>query len=280
MRDINQATYLIAAQEADVEAIHHMLSVTLAEPLRNIYNQSPKLPERSFEDTIDDFLLFLYHGPEYMRNAGLPPFSLLLRIEHCSSLYQWVTSAYRIRLRQTLGIGKPALSLDDTDFQIQSTGLLTDDMQDNEDDEKRHELCNAIAICISQSDPLGRFLILRWLLTVLEPERAIPQATMAKAVGITHSNYRVSTKRQKDRLHRIMETHHSKSIPTTDAATIAIRNNLVCNSDCLYDCLTGYYDQCIAELPQSAEIEQIRNRLSLDAGRRLHDTEHPEPSVQ
>lgn len=280
MKDMNQATYLIAAQEADVEAIHHMLSVTLAEPLRNIYNRTLKSGMQSFEDTIDDFLLFLYHGPKHMSDAGLPPFSLLLRVEHSSSLYKWVTSAYRIRLRQTMGTGSSTLSLDNTDFQIQSAGLLPDNMLDNENEGKRHELCDAIAICISQSDPLGRFIILRWLLTVLEPDKAIPQAPMAKAIGITHSNYRVSTKRQKDRLRHTMETQHSKSMPPTDAATIAIRNNLICNSNHLYDCLTGYYDRCIAELPQSAEIEQLRNRLSQDAGHMLHDPEHPESSVQ
>ncbi len=265
MKDTNQTTYLIAAEEADIETIHHMLTVTLREQLLGIFNSTAKSPILTFQDSLDDFLLFLYYGPAYMQEAGLRPFSLLLRVEHSSSLYQWVKSAYRIRLRQTAVSGRRTLTEPDDSISLEVTS-----------EDERHELCNAMAICISESGNIGRFIILRWLLTVLEPDRAIRQEPMAKAAGISHANYRVSTKRQKDRLKQTLKKVRTSVSHKQDRPASELYEDLYTNFDCLYDCLLRHYDMCIAGLPQADRITELRKRLSQESGRTLHQDEgHP-----
>lgn len=262
MKDTIQAVFLKAAREARTDVVHSILSGHLSPVLRSVFRSTNRV-EQTFEESIDDLLLFLYHGPDYMQKAGLPPYSILTQIRSPSSVFSWIASTYRIRLLQTNSRLMPALTFPaaaETAGQ-ESCGY------------SREELCDAIARCINDCNPTGRFLILRWLLTVLEPGNAIPQAPMAEAAGMTPANYRVATSRSKARLARLLQRRHAGSLePDTGSDEMSAR--LQDGFDNLYDCLLFYYDDAVAGLPNSRQVSRLLALLEKEAGRRLHEKKY------
>lgn len=262
MTDTSQTAFLNAAREARTDIVHHTLSHTLAPMLKSIFDRTNHSPITSFEDSINDFLLFLYHGPEYMRKACMPPFSILAKIGKESSVFSWIASAYRIRLLQMNGMPFPAGKVEYTE--VQADGETPADCS--------YDLCHAIALCVQSCNPTGRFIILRWLLTVLEPGNAIPQSPMAEASGLSPVNYRVMTKRRKEQLSAILQQCRSGTHMSLDKRFRQMELDLNANLDNLYGTLLRYYDDCISELDGSAQIRKLIGELSQEAGHQLHST--------
>lgn len=256
MKDTIQATFLNAAREARTDLIHQILSDSLAPMFRTIFSRTNRT-DQTFEESLDDFLLFLYYGPEYIRKAGLPPYSIILRIRKPASVFSWLASAYRIRLLQTNATLKPPVFYSAADCSDSSACSCK-------------ELCDAISKCIQDCSPTGRFLVIRWLLTALEPSNAIPQKHIADAVGITPANYRVCTSRCKSRLSTLLQKRR-KAVFSLKSEYKSLSEYLQSHSDTLYDCLLSLYDDVIAALPNATKIQDLRMRMSNEAGRLLHE---------
>lgn len=261
MINTDQQTYYSAAREGNIKVIHHLIGTRLRPALYKTYLSSGLHERYDFNDSLEDFLLFLYDGPAYMQEAHLPPFSMMLRISNVNALYSWITSTYRLFLLQQHG----------RDGLAELPGMTLPETGHEGRDDAFGAICDSIAFCYCNNTPVGRFILIRWLLTVLERERAIAQEPIAAALGLKAVTYRVGTARQKQKLRETLRSRQSGKGATTDKSIGVMSRHLADEFDNLYECLAGYYDECIASLPQASEIQELRRLLSRGQEKLLHE---------
>lgn len=269
----DQFTYYTAAIEGKADVIHHLLNSQLRAALYKVYLSTGLPDSYEFRDSIDDFFLFLYNGPAYLEKAGMPPFSIIARISDINSLYAWIISTYRLFLLQQLPdiIRMKRLEDSDTVCYVNIPEQETAGPAITGNENTINDICDSIAFCYCNNTPVGRFILLRWLMTALERHRAIRQEPMAETLGLKNVTYRVKNARQKQRIGRTLRNRKSGKLNMSKAQTEMSRH-LAGEFDNLYDCLAGYYDACVASLPQANDIQELRTRLSKDQDRLLHDT--------
>lgn len=257
----------------DQKKIQDLLYKSLQPTLKAIYRTQVRLSNnrlQNYEDCRDDFYLFLYHGPDYMRTAGLPPFSILENIDNPECLNSWIASAFRlflIHMANRPGVGQ--LAPETCEKYAGSTDVP--ELTGLEDDSNPEAVCDAIAYCLQECSAMGRFLLLRWLLSVLDKNLEIPQRPMAAAAGISHAQYRVGTKRQKDKLAKTVRQRLEKGTVSLDAQHAELSRELQDNIDSLYGCLKEHYEKCIDNLPNGRYINALREEQGAARGLSLHD---------
>jgi len=253
--------------------IKDLLYISLHPTLQKIYRATVpqgRTLQLEFEDRLDDFYLFLYHGPDYMRTLGMPPFSILENIDNPECINSWIASAFRLFLLQSAdrqGVATVTLETD---------GICIGPIDETEpfafqDVSGPEVLCDAIAFCLQECSAEGRFILLRWLLTVLDRKRGIPQRPMAMAAGMSHAQYRVGTKRQKDRLVKTVRQREERGSVSLDAQHAELSRELQENIDNLYECLKVQYEKCIDGLPNGRVINSLREELGASRGLSLHE---------
>jgi len=199
-----------------------------------------------FQDTIEDFFLYLYDGSNWIYNK---PFSLLESIDNKDSLFKWIAVTYRNFLLKKL----------DEEIKVKTACEHVDcDEPECHDEKKIRNLSTAIAYADQKYLSRSRFVMYRLLLTFLNKNLAIPHDEMAQAVDMQPVAYRVSTKRVKDHILAYIKCLEQGSKLELDVEHRQMRDTIATNFDSLYSTLYSYYDKAINQLPTAEAVKKLR----------------------
>ena len=255
--------FIIDQQESTAEAAYFLLKHRLSQALRVIYDTYATGLIDEFDDTIDDFFLYLYD--DHHGSAG-PPFAMLRSVRNKDAFFAWVVGTYRIFL---LNKAKEA-------EKERTSRAVATMMGDNGDHSMNEEqmclfLANAIACADQQLSSTKRFVLYRLLLSFLDHKKAIPQEVMAKALNLNATTYRVYTKRQKDWILKYSNRQENGKSLELDHKHQAMRDDLMAGFGHLYLTLTRYYSQALMELPNAEEVECLRKQYSREKASWVHE---------
>lgn len=245
------------------ETIYYLLKKRLSKALKNVYSLHGFGLNDDFEDTIDDFYLYLYDGSSGEINR---PFSMLNSIQNKNAFFGWVVATYRNFL---LNKSKEEMRRRDLLEHVRSGNY--EEKNELSDETMIQYLATAIAYADQQFTPRNLFIFYRMLLSLLDHKRAIPQEEMAQAMKMHPSTYRVCTKRQKDRLQEfilLQETRHSLDL---DVSHTLMRDRIVACFNQLYELLLESYKQALERLPSATEIQALRHFFSHENGSMMHE---------
>lgn len=237
----------ILKRDDDSAAIaYYLIDKQLRNRLRTTFRNVGAAEYWEFQDTIEDYFLYLHDGSSWVYNK---PFYMLESIENKDSLFKWIAITYKnFILRKLDGEVKRKIA--------DETEILTE--SEVQDEEKIKNLSTAIAYADQQCVSRSRFVMYRLLLTFLNKSLAVPQEEMAKAVDMQPVTYRVSTKRVKDSILDYIRCLEQGRKLELDVEHRQMYNTIVANFDNLYPTLSMYYNKAISQLPTAEAINNLR----------------------
>lgn len=245
------------------ETVYYLLKIRLCKALKNVYVLHGFGLNDDFEDTIDDFYLYLYDGTQLGEGR---PFSMLGNIQNSHAFFKWVVSTYRnfllnkareeVRRRELLENVRVSA--------VEEKGGLSDETM-------ILYLATAIAYADQQLAPRNLFIFYRMLLSLLDHSKAIPQEEMAQAMKMHPTTYRVCTKRQKDRLQEFILLQETRHPLCLDPQHTLMRDRIVACFNQLYELLLESYGQALEKLPSAMEIKSLRELFGHEKGAMMHE---------
>ena len=235
------------------EAVYYLLRHRLSRALRRVYELHGLGLDDHYDDTIDDFFLFLYGSNDKA------PFAMLGTLHEHQAFFGWVVSTYRHFLNDKI---RDEIK---RRVAVENINAIDDDEGRPYTDEK---LMGFIAKAIAHADqelPADkRFLLYRMLLTILDPKLAIPQEEVAHALKMHPVTYRVSINRLRSRLSDdITRLEGGQSLPL-DVAHLLMSSRLLNGFDHLYDLLMPYYETALQGLSCTSDINKLRDGFRHD----------------
>ena len=234
--------------EGAAEAVYGLLKHRLSRALGRVFELHGYGLSDHYDDTIDDFFLYLYD-----RGDGLP-FAIFESIREKQAFFGWIVGTYRNFL---LNKAKEEMRRKEM---MEWVGINPSEEECFFSDET---LMCIIATAVAHADqvlpPRNRFIFYRMLLTILDPKLAVPQDAMAGALGMHPVTYRVCVNRLRTRLlNDVMVLEQGRDLPL-DPVHLVIRNQMVRNFDHLYEALLPRYEAALQTLSAAFEINMLRN---------------------
>ena len=245
------------------EAIYALLRHRLSHSLQHIYQNHGFGLNEDYEDTLDDFFLYLYEGSSGQREK---PFAILESLRNKEKFFAWTLGTYRNFLlnkakdekkRKMLLASVRSFAKEEEQQWSEETMILL--------------LADAIAYADQQFPLRNRFVFYRMLLTFLNHQRAIPQEIMAEAMEMHPVSYRVCNKRMKDRLGEFileLEAGHRLEL---DSPHILMCDRMIEGFNQLYQLLMVFYDNTLMQLPTAEKIQSLRQEYSQGKGMTMHE---------
>lgn len=244
---LSASAYYDEVVSGNTEATYYLLKKRLERALSKVYDLHGFGLSDDFDDTIDEFFLYLYD-----RN---------LSIQDKRTFFSWTVATYRHFL---INSAKKEMRKKALMEQVrlspkgEECGLSNETMV--------LFLASAIAYADQRFTPRNRFVFYRMLLSFLDHSKAIPQAAMAQALDMTPVTYRVSTKRQKDRFLGYILMQESGATLDLDVDHGLMRDRIVDAFEGLYELLMEYYDKSLETIPNAQAIQSLRKDYSRDDG--------------
>lgn len=244
---LSASAYYDEVVAGNTEATYYLLKRRLERALSKVYEMHGFGLSDDFEDTIDEFFLYLYD-----RN---------LSIQDKRTFFSWTVATYRHFL---INSAKKEMRKKALMEQVllspkgEECGLSNETMV--------LFLASAIAYADQRFTPRNRFVFYRMLLSFLDHSKAIPQAAMAQALDMTPVTYRVSTKRQKDRFLGYILMQESGATLDLDVDHGLMRDRIVDAFERLYELLMEYYNKSLEAIPNAQAIQSLRMDYSKDDG--------------
>lgn len=249
------------ADAASVEAAYYLLQKRLHRALRHVFDLHGFGLSDDFDDTVDDFFLYLYEG---CRDDSRP-FAVVNSIQNKQAFFGWTVSTYRNFL-----LNKVKEELKRKTLQEEARTYV-DDRVGLDEETMVGYLASAIAYADQRFVPSNLFILYRSMLTLLDHSRAIPQEEMAVAMKLHPVTYRVRCKRQRDSFQGfilLQETGHRLEL---DRRHELMRLCVIEEFSHLYDLLIGYYNQTLEQLPAKDDIRALRLQYRQKKGRCMHE---------
>lgn len=248
--------------EESAEALYYLLKRRLSRALKEVYALHGFGLNDDYEDTIDDFFLYLYDGNQ----EGRSPFSMLKNIQNERAFFGWTISTYRNFLlnkakeevRRKELVAHAHVSLEAQGDTLQEERMI-------------QFVASAVAYADQRFVPTKRFILYRMLLSFLNHRKAIPQECMARVLEMHPVTYRVCTKRQKDRLLEFILLQESGENISLDEAHLVMRDRIIGSFNRLYELLLEYYDHTLDQLPKAMEIQSLRKEYARRTGTAMHE---------
>lgn len=251
-------------EQAD-EAMYHLLHHRLNHQLWQRFKVYQHQLFGEFDDIVDDFFFYLRDGKE---GDNQPTYQSLQSIEKRESFESWMLNTFRnyLSVRATKEekftlTELPVEYMAESDVPI---SLLNDE----------HKLSIAsdlIAYAHQVFLPHEGFIFLRTLLTLLNKKQALPNEAMAKALGMSSGNYRVTVHRMKERLTKYLTSLIQGKHLVLDEVHQQMAQRINDDFIHLYPTLLGYYSQAIDALPCSEAVKQLRQNHYLSTGNMMHE---------
>lgn len=244
---LSASAYYDEVVAGNTEATYYLLKKRLERALSKVYEMHGFGLSDDFEDTIDEFFLYLYD-----RN---------LSIQDKRTFFSWTVATYRHflinsakkEMRKKALMEQVCLSPKGEECGLSNETMVL-------------FLASAIAYADQRFTPRNRFVFYRMLLSFLDHSKAIPQAAMAQALDMTPVTYRVSTKRQKDRFLEYILMQESGATLDLDDDHGLMRDRIVDAFERLYELLMEYYDKSLEAIPNAQAIQSLRKDYSNDDG--------------
>ena len=254
---------IVKEGEEGLEAAYYLLTMRLDRALRGIFELYGFGLNDDYKDTIDDFFLYLYEGN---LEATSKPFAMMERIRNKKAFFAWVLGTYR---RFLLNRAKDELKRREL---LEHASLLAKEEPERyPEDVLVHFLASAIAYADQQFVPRNRFILYRVLLSFLDHRRAIPQEAMAGALNMHPVTYRVSSKRQKDRLMALILLQEAGQTLELDPWHSSMCKRISDDFNHLYKVLLEYYEQTLEKLPSARDIYSLRLAYGRCDGVLMHE---------
>lgn len=223
----------------NTEATYYLLKKRMEKALVKVYELHGFGLSDDFDDTIDEFFLYLYE-----RNP---------KIQDKRTFFSWIIATYRHFL---INCAKKEMRKKELLEHVRLSSKGVESGLSNET--MVLFLASAIACADQHFRPRNRFVFYRMLLTFLDHSKAIPQAVMAQALDMTPVTYRVSTKRQKDRFLEYILMQESGATLDLDYDHGLMRDRIVNAFEQLYELLMEYYDKSLEAIPNAKTIQSLR----------------------
>lgn len=258
------------------EAVDYLIRMRLRALLKDVYAVYENRCRDGYEDALSEFFLYLREGAHADNNV---PYEAMLGLQHPEALASWMQSTFRNYLNNRVA------------SEVKTMELLADYPEDVEDsnscdvlvdtERKIETFAHLVAYMLHVLQPRERFILLRWLLTILDKSKALPEKDIAQAMGLSYEAYRVIVYRVK------MQTRHNLSVLMEEGSVILQNSRDDANmthSDCLpvaadindhfadlYNCLIAYYEGTLSVLPNAEVINQLRLARQEERGSMVHD---------
>ena len=247
---LTASTYYDEVVRGGTEAAYYLLKHRLGKALRAVYELHGFGLSDDFEDTLDDYYLYLY---ESTQNVDGQPFGMVRYVQNKHAFFGWVVSTYRHfllnRVREETK-RKALLERVWTTSKGEDCGFSNETMVTM--------LASAIACADQRFTPRNRFVFYRMLLSFLDHSKAIPQEAVARALDMNPVTYRVCTKRQKDRFLELILAQESGFHLDLDGTHGEMRDRIVKGFEQLYALLLEFYNQAIEDIPNANKIHSLR----------------------
>lgn len=260
---------ILGGDERADEAMYYLLHQSLNHQLGERFDVYHNQLFDDFDDVIDDFFLYLREGKE---GNNQQTYQSLKCIEKKKSFETWLLNTFRNYLSMRAA----------KERRITHAELITEDVTDGEvapsmltDEQMLSEASLLIAYAHQELVPRDCFIFLRTLLTMLNKRKALPNETMAKALGMTNISYRVTIYRMKCRLADYRSRLFQDESLHLDDKHQQMAQHINDDFLHLYPTLLDYYNQAIDKLDCAETIKQLRQNHYLFTGNMMHE---PEPS--
>lgn len=236
------------APELASEAVYYLLKKRLAHALTRVYEMHGYGLDDHFDDTIDDFFLYLYD-----RGDGRP-FAILETVRERQAFFGWMLGTYRNFL-----MNKAKDEMKRREVMDEAYVNAGDEDCTFTDENLMHFIATAIAFADQELPPRNRFIFYRMLLTILDQKLSLPQELVAHAMGMHPVTYRVCVNRLKIKLSDDVTCLEAGQKLQLDSAHLLMRNRLFRGFDQLYDTLMPYYETALQSLSNAMEINELRD---------------------
>ena len=256
---------ILKRDERADEAMYYLLCQRFNHQLRQRFEVYQHQLFDEFEDIVDDFFFYLREGKE---GNNQQPYQSLESIEKREALEPWILNTFRNYLSMRAAKEeKYALTELPVEYMAESdvpSSLLNDER-------KLSIASDLIAYAHQVLLPHEGFIFLRTLLTLLNKKQALPNEAMAKALGMSSGNYRVTVHRLKERLTKYLTSLIQGKRLVLDEVHQQMAQRINDDFIHLYPTLLGYYSQAIDALPCSDAIKQLRHNHYLTTGNMMHE---------
>lgn len=254
--------FILQQGERSAEALYYLLTKRLSRVLNQQYQLYGAGILDEFDDTIDDFFLYLHDG---MGPIVTKPFALLAAVREKKAFFSWLISTYRYFLLNKLRT--------DLILPLTKRSVVMEGRPDEGETDEAFTIL--LATAIAHADQVlparNRFIFYRMLLFLLDESSAIPQEAMAEAMGMHPVTYRVSTKRQKDRFLSSIELLKRGETLALDGAHALLRDRMVHHFDQLFEWVLLGYEKALDELPEVERVALLREKYSVGRVSLMHE---------
>lgn len=234
------------------EAMYYLLHQRLSHQLRERYNAYQHQLYDDYEDVIEDFFL-------YLRESGRYPYQALRRIKNKDAFETWMLNTFRNYLNNRVKEENRALFMSFDEHE--SFDMLRTSRQSDEsfsDEQKLKIASQLIAYAHQVFYPRGRFIFLRSLLTMLNKQKALPNAEVAKALGMSDISYRVTLHHMKCNLAKFRQRLLRGESLRLDEQHQQMAQCIYGDFEHLYPTLLMYYTQTVNTLKCAENIKKLR----------------------
>ena len=256
---------ILKGDERADEAMYYLLRQRFNHQLRQRFEVYQHQLFDEYEDIVDDFFFYLREGKE---GNNQQPYQSLESIEKRDALEPWILNTFRNYLSMRAAKEeKYALTELPIEYMAESDvpiSLLNDER-------KLSIASDLIAYAHQVFLPHEGFIFLRTLLTLLNKKQALPNEAVAKALGMSSGNYRVTVHRLKERLARYLTSLIQGEHLVLDDMHQLMAKRINDDFFHLYPTLLGYYCQAIDALPCADAVKQLRQNHYLTTGNMMHE---------
>lgn len=269
------------------EAVHYLIQVRMHASFKEVYAVYENCCCDEYEDVLSDFFLYLREGAHADNNV---PYEALLGVQHPEAFASWMQSTFRNYLSNRVASEAKAMELL-AEYPEDVEDVDNSDVQTSTE-QKIETFAHLVAYMLHVLQPRERFILLRWLLTILDKSKALPEKEMAQAMGLSHESYRVIIYRVKMQLRhnlsilmqegRDMQHIFEDSKKFNHPDCLAVASDINEHFADLYNCLIGYYEGTLSVLPNTEAIARLRLSRLKERGFSVHDastTEYRKPVV-
>ena len=249
------------------EAMYRILHQRLNGHLRKRFEIYQNRMTDGFDDVVDDFFLYLRDGKNGTNSV---PYQSLYRIKNPEVFEAFIVNTFRnylsVRAAKEVKFAYADRSADNIAGDETASSILTDE-------QKLAIASNLIAYAHQTMPPRDCFILFRSLLTMLNKKQALPNETMAKALGMSDIAYRVTVHRMKNNLAKyrtmLLQGEHLELDEEHQKIAHKINDDFLN----LYPTLLVYYDQIVDTLSCADAIKNLRQEYFEETGIMMHEAE-------
>ena len=239
---------VMAMTEQASEAVYYLLRKRLVRAFGRVFQLHGFGLDDHFDDTIDDFFLYLYD-----RGDGRP-FAIFETVREREAFFGWMVGTYRNFL-----LNKAKDEMKRREMMEEAQAKAGEGGHAHTDENLMNFIATAIAYADQELAPRNRFIFYRMLLSIIDQKLSLPQELVAQAMGMNPVTYRVCVNRLKTRLSDdVTCLEAGQRLPLDDTHQL-MRNRLFRGFDQLYDTLLPYYETALQALSSAMEINELRD---------------------